>query len=185
MRGGEHPTIVYLGRLNPHKKVDWLLKALKIVKREVQDVKLNIVGDGPYRFYYENLSRKIGVEKNVLFHKGLDDLDVIKLLKGSRVYVLPSIREGQSITTLEAMAAGTPQIVIDIDGNGAVDLIKTSRSGLIIKPSIKSLADSVMALLNDDILYKRLRDNGFKYIENYSWDNTADSYHKLYTWLVE
>ncbi|HIQ13337.1 MAG TPA: glycosyltransferase family 1 protein [Thermoprotei archaeon] len=179
-----HRGVIYIGRLNPHKKVDWLLKAIKLVRRAIPDIRLDIVGDGPYRKFYMRVAEELGLDGNVVFHGKVDDHDMVELLKTSRIYVLPSIREGQSITTLEAMAAGVPQIVIEIDGNGAVELVKSSGSGLVVKPSIRELATSIIRLINDDSLYKVLRSNGLEYVRRHTWDRVANMYHNLYMELI-
>ena len=182
--GVDDSRVIYLGRLNPHKRVDWLLKAFKILSRRMPGARLEIVGDGPYRGVYEAIARRLNLDGRVVFHGSIGEVEKIRLLKSSRVYVLPSIREGQSITTLEAMAAGTPQIVIDIDGNGAVELLRESRSGLIVKPSIRSIAEAILSIMANDELYERLRINGLRYARMNTWDNVADKYNLLYRGLL-
>jgi glycosyltransferase involved in cell wall biosynthesis len=170
--------------LNPHKKVEWLIEAFAALRREFSGIHLDIVGDGPLKNFYEDYARKKGASPNVAFHGRVDDEVLIGLLKRAYIYVLPSIREGQSITTLEAMAAGTPQVVVEYDGNGAVELLRESRSGLIVKPSPSSLANSIRALLEDRGLWLKLQSNGFKYVKQYSWDRAAEEYYKLYTGIL-
>jgi glycosyltransferase involved in cell wall biosynthesis len=173
--------IIYVGRLNSHKKVEWLIEAFATLRREFSGIHLDIVGDGPSRSFYEDYARKKGVLSNVTFHGRVDDDVLVGLLKRAHIYVLPSIREGQSITTLEAMAAGTPQVVVEYDGNGAVELVRESRSGIIVKPSRSSLANSIRILLEDRNLWLKLQSNGFEHVKQYSWDRTAEGYYKLYT----
>jgi glycosyltransferase involved in cell wall biosynthesis len=176
--------IIYVGRLNPHKRVEWLIEAFAALRREFNGIRLDIVGDGPLRNFYEDYARRKGVSSSVTFHGRVNDNVLIGLLKRAYIYVLPSIREGQSITTLEAMAAGTPQVVVEYDGNGAVELLRESGSGLIVKPSPLSLADSIRVLLEDRDLWLKLQFNGFKYVKQYSWDRTAEEYYKLYTGIL-
>ena len=176
--------IIYVGRLNPHKRVEWLIEAFAALRREFNGIRLDIVGDGPLRNFYEDYARRKGVSSSVIFHGRVNDNVLIGLLKRAYIYVLPSIREGQSITTLEAMAAGTPQVVVEYDGNGAVELLRESGSGLIVKPSPLSLADSIRVLLEDRNLWLKLQFNGFKYVKQYSWDRTAEEYYKLYTGIL-
>lgn len=65
----------------------------------------------------------------------LPDGELMKKLAGAYIYVLPSEREGQSIATPEAMAAGTPKAVAAADGNGAVSLVRRAGSGLLVRPN--------------------------------------------------
>ncbi|MEM2950637.1 MAG: glycosyltransferase family 4 protein [Nitrososphaeria archaeon] len=176
----DNSRIIYVGRLNSHKKVEWLIEAFKRLKKEFNSLHLDIVGDGPLKNFYEDYARKKGVYSHITFHGRIEEDNLIRLLKSAYVYVLPSIREGQSITTLEAMAAGTPQVIVECDNNGAVELINESKSGLIAKPSPISLADSIRVLIEDKHLWLNLQSNGLNYVKQFSWDKAAEEYHKIY-----
>ncbi|MEM4005838.1 MAG: glycosyltransferase family 4 protein [Desulfurococcaceae archaeon] len=180
----DESTIIYVGRLNPHKKVELLIEAFAILSKEFNSLRLDIVGDGPCRRFYEEYVRKKGLTENVRFYGKVDYSTLVKLLKRAYIYVLPSIREGQSITTLEAMAAGTPQIVVEYDGNGAVELLKESGSGIIAKLSPKSIANSIRTLLEDRKLWLKFQLKGLQYIKQYDWDNVAEEYNKVYMSLL-
>ncbi|MEM1587215.1 MAG: glycosyltransferase family 4 protein [Candidatus Bathyarchaeia archaeon] len=181
----DESRIIYVGRLNPHKKVEWLIEAFAILSKEFDGLHLDIVGDGPYRRFYEEYVRKEGLLQNVTFYGKVDYATLVRLLKRAYIYVLPSIREGQSITTLEAMAAGTPQIVVEYDGNGAADLLSESGSGIIVKPSPINIANAMRALLEDRDLWLNFRLKGFNYVKKYDWDIIATEYHKVYLSLLE
>lgn len=175
----ERWKIVYVGRLNPHKKVEWLIKAFRMLKREYPEAKLEIIGDGPMYKEYVKYVHKNHL-KDVVFKGRVEDEEIIRSLKSSRVYVLPSIREGQSITTLEAMASGTPQIVVEADGNGATELILESRSGICIGPCIKEMYNALKRLLEEHETWRNLSENGIKYTSNLTWENIAQQHKKLY-----
>jgi len=179
----EDYKIIYVGRLNPHKRVDWLIDALNYVRR-MYEVHLEVVGDGPMRCEYEAYVKKKNLEKHVTFLGPLDNKSLVERLKQAYIYVLPSIREGQSITTLEAMAAGTPQIVVNVDGNGAAELLKESRSGLIAKPNPFNIANQMMGMLNDRSLWLELQRNGYNFVQDYDWSKIAEMYSKVYDSLA-
>jgi glycosyltransferase involved in cell wall biosynthesis len=166
--------VIYVGRLNPHKRIEMLVDALARLRRD--GVKLEIVGDGPMRPKYEEYVRRRGLQDRVQFSGALDDGRLIEKLASAYVYVLPSVREGQSITTLEAMAAGTPQVVLDVEGNGAAELLRKSNSGIIAEPSPKSLSEAIIRLREDRNLWRRSRENGLSYVKGYDWDRIAERY---------
>jgi len=174
----EH-KIVYVGRLNPHKKVDWLLKAFEMLKEKCPHADLELIGDGPMYDKYIKYAKKNHLS-HVVFRGRVDDEEVIRALKSSWLYVLPSVREGQSITTLEAMASGTPQIVIDTEGNGAAELVSEGQSGLCVKPSARNIYEAMNCLLEDGETWRELSENGIKYTSNLTWDNVAEQHDKLY-----
>lgn len=180
----EHFKVIYTGRLNPHKKLEWLIDALKIVRKTYPEATLDVVGDGPMRSSYMRYAKEAGLSDCINFFGGVEDEELARRLKSAKVYVLPSIREGQSITTLEAMAAGTPQVVVLWDGNGAVDLIRKSRSGLVVKPSPRHIANSIIRLFRDEELWLNLQENGYRFIRGYDWNIIAAKYHKVYRELT-
>jgi glycosyltransferase involved in cell wall biosynthesis len=175
--------IIYVGRLNPHKKVEWLIEAFKMLKRDFSEATLEIVGDGPMYTNYLSHAEKNNVE-DVVFKKGVGDKELVRSLKSSRVYVLPSIREGQSITTLEAMVSGTPQIVVEANGNGAADLVSESASGIMVRPKVTELYNGIKKLLEEEETWKRLSENGYKYASNFTWSNVAQQHKDLYESLL-
>jgi glycosyltransferase involved in cell wall biosynthesis len=179
-----HNKIVYVGRLNWHKKVNRLIDAMAIIKRHVNDIYLEIIGDGPMKTEYEEYIKKRGLQNCISILGDVSDEELAKRLKSAYVYVLPSIREGQSITTLEAMAAGTPQVVVDVEGNGASDLIKESKSGLIVNLSPYKIAEAILQIMNDRNLWLKLQQNGYEFIKKYDWNNIAEEYNKIYKNLI-
>lgn len=176
--------LIYTGRINPHKKLDWLIQAYQLVKKDYPELKLEIVGDGPLLKYYKKYINESNLNGCINLRGLVDDLELVKLLKSSFIYILPSIREGQSITILEAMAAGTPQIVVNAKGSGAVELVRSSISGIIVNPSPKSIADGIINILSDKELWVNLQKNGLKFIQNYTWDKAAEDYLKIYYNLI-
>jgi glycosyltransferase involved in cell wall biosynthesis len=184
--GPERDTskIIFVGRLNPHKKLDWLLSAVKILSDEFPDISLDVVGDGPSASYYRSYAVEEGVSGKVRFLGSLDDHGLIKSLKGAAVYVQPSIREGQSITVLEAMAAGTPQVSIRAAGTAVPELLEASGSGLVVQPTPKSIADGIGQVLKDSALRARLSNSGTNYVKKYSWDEIASEHERAYEELV-
>ena len=73
--------------------------------------------------------------------------DIADILNASDVFVFPSIREGLSVSLMEAMACGKPCIVSDIRGNH--DLIQNDKGGYLVKQNCEEYVESIQRLLND------------------------------------
>jgi len=171
--------IIYGGRLNPHKRLDLLLKSFQYLYKRY-DVNLDIFGDGPMRsFIYRYISRN-GMSKRVYIHGRVDDWRFAYLMKRGYVYVLPSIREGQSITTMEAMAAGTPQVTVRARNNAAYELVSQAGSGLVAELDAKDIANKIEMLINDSDMWVNLRFNGLFFISNFDWESIADMHRNVY-----
>ena len=136
--------IVFAGRIIKDKNVDVLIKAVELVKREVPDVKCVIIGDGPEKKGLEKLVHELGLENNIAFTGFLDDYDeVISYMKSSKVFVLPSTREGFGIVALEANACGLPVVTVNHKRNAACDFI-SNENGFICGLSEGDVAEKIL-----------------------------------------
>lgn len=102
---------VTIGRASAEKRQSDMLKALSILKSRGWTGRALIIGQGPETPKLMDLARKLGLLTQVEFAGLVDDSLKVKLLSKSRVFVLCSEREGQSIAALEAISCGLPGVV--------------------------------------------------------------------------
>jgi glycosyltransferase involved in cell wall biosynthesis len=139
--------VIYVGRLVAHKNVDMLVRAIAVVKRTQPKVRCTIVGDGPERERIEALVERLGLTDNVIMAGRVESSDeVIGLMKASRVFALPSTREGFGIVVLEAAACGLQVVTFDHEDNAARRLVDDGL-GIVCKPNSRSLAKALQELL--------------------------------------
>lgn len=170
--------VIFVGRLIPEKNVDVLLKTMKVVKEEIPDLRILIIGDGPEKSKLMSFASKLGLSKNVTFMGFLEDYEeVISYMKSSKVFVLPSKREGFGIVALEANASGIPVVTVDYPLNASKDLVIHGYNGFISSPEVESLAKYVEISLFNGKKFKR---NCIKNAERYDWNNIARLTEKFY-----
>jgi len=174
--------ILYAGRLNPHKRVDLLLLAYRELQEHCKEISLEIVGSGPELHNLKRLAKDLGLN-NVSFRGCVDDLGFIRSLKSAGVFVLPSLREGQSIVFFEAMAAGTPAIIVRSECNAASDFVNNDHNGLLVHPHPDNIASAIDRLLSSNGLWKRIQRNGLEFAKKFTWDRSAERHLKLYEFL--
>ncbi|AEK73115.1 lps biosynthesis rfbU related protein [Thermococcus sp. 4557] len=177
-----HPELrydaVFVGRLIEHKNVGLLLEALRIILRDVPLFRVGIVGDGPMRGELERMARELGVEKNVDFLGFLPSFEeVVSVVKSSRVFAFPSIREGFGIAVLEANAAGVPAVVVSAPMNASADLIIAGRNGHVSDPTPVDFARKLLLVWEDS---HRMRRPSVSYARGYDWDNVANQLERYY-----
>lgn len=124
-------TVISVGRLDPVKGHDILLRAFAQVLEHVPGARLVIVGDGGYRPVLERLAAELGVDDSVEFTGDLDAGAVRDRLADAGVFVLPSRSEGLPLALIEAMAAGLPAVATAV---GGVPEIVTPGTGLLVQP---------------------------------------------------
>ena len=174
----EERDIIFAGRLIKEKNVDVLIKAINLIKKEVPNVKCMIIGDGPEKRRLERLAKDLGMDNNTKFTGFLNDYnEVISYMKSSKVFVLPSTREGFGIVALEANACGLPVVTVNHKKNAACDFIRDGDNGFICKLSEKDVGGKIfMGLDKKEDMKKRCIENA----RGYDWGrivNLAEYYY--------
>jgi glycosyltransferase involved in cell wall biosynthesis len=125
------PVAISVARLSAEKDFPTLLRAMAIAVRQVPDLVLNLVGDGPERNRLERLSAELKLTDSVRFLG--DRADVPALLSSAGFFVTASLTEGISLTLLEAMAVGLPVIATAVGGN--TEIVDDPLTGRLVPPN--------------------------------------------------
>lgn len=181
----EKTDIIYVGRLISHKNVNVLLKALSIVIDEIPEVSCCIIGDGPDMKKLKRLCKELKVSGNIKFYGFIEnDDDVYSHMRASKIFVLPSIREGFPNTILEANASGLPAIVINHINNAGVGAIKNGYNGYIIDLCAEELSKKIIYLLKNIDLLCNLRKNSIEFAKEHDWDIIVSKMEKVYREII-
>ncbi len=175
------PTIVTACRLVPYKRVDDLLRAVQLLRIDHPDVHLKIIGDGPHKTYLKNLSKHLKIENNIDFLGRLNDItDVIKVMKKSHVFALPSIVEGFGMVIVEAMAAGIPYVASDIPP--IHEVTDGGVGGALCQPkNYEDLAAKLHFFLNDDLEQTNaIQKERINHVRRYEWQKLASGIEQWY-----
>ena len=178
----EFGKIVFFGRFAPHKGIDLLVEAFRIVKRSRPEVSLHIMGDGPLRGQIVKMASSI---ENTHVNIALPRRRLLESIKSAWMVVIPSFREGQGISYLEAMAAGTPVISIRSPYNAFSNMVKNGKEALITNPEARSLAVAILKLLEDEELYRKLSNNGRIFASRFSWENICSKLEVVFEDVLE
>jgi N-acetyl-alpha-D-glucosaminyl L-malate synthase BshA len=141
---GRHcPVAVHVSNFRPVKRVPWLIEAFELATRG-RDAHLLLVGDGPEQETCRGLVQRIGIERRVTFLGERDGLP--ELLAPADVFALSSQQESFGLSSLEAMACGTP--VVSTDAGGVGEVVEHGLSGLLSPPEdLPGFARHLAALL--------------------------------------
>jgi glycosyltransferase involved in cell wall biosynthesis len=135
-----------VARLEPEKGHPTLIEAWPIVLRAVPDAYLLIVGEGSRRDALEAQARELRVAHRVVFTGRRDDVPAVTAALD--VAVLPSYREAQGLTILEAMALSRPVVASNV--GGIPEMIEDGRTGLLVPPhDADALAAAIIRLLKN------------------------------------
>jgi len=123
---GAATLVGYLGRIDPEKNVEALLRAFQDLD-PLDDVKLVLVGSGSDR---RRLGRRFASDRVVFTGQVMDEAARIEMLRAMDIFVLPSVVEGLSLSLLEAMACGIAPIATDVGSDGEA----LRGAGLVLDP---------------------------------------------------
>ena len=166
-------NILFVGRLEFRKGVNYLLKAYLQVKREISNSRLIIVGPGTrLRKRYEKWIRHNAL-KDVVFVGYATYSDLPRYYKTADVFCAPATsRESFGIILLEAMAIGKPIVATNIDGYASV--ATHGEEGWLVPPKNSGeLAHALISLLKDEKLRQQMGAQGRATAEKYSWERIA------------
>ena len=163
------PTLVFVGRIKRYKAVDQAIRALPLIRAQVPDCTLTIVGDGDGLPALHALTRELRVEDAVRFAGFVPMAEKVRLLQSAHVSVNPSVKEGWGLTNVEANACGT--VCVAADSPGLRDSVLDGRTGLLYPfGDVPAFADRVLRLLGDAALRHRMEREAVAWAESLTWE---------------
>ncbi len=129
--GTDSILIGTVANLYRNKGLEFLILAAARIKKSQSNWRFVIIGEGPERQHLEKIIKKYELESTVYLIGSITD--AYQYLKAFDLFVLPSVKEGQPWTILEAMAAGVPIVATNIAG--IPEMIENEKSGLLVEPA--------------------------------------------------
>jgi glycosyltransferase involved in cell wall biosynthesis len=130
---GDGPRGISVGRLEANKGFDVLLRALADkADRMPPGWAWFVVGEGSQRETLEALSARLGLDRYVHFTGALSEPELHSLFKASDLLAHPTLYEGSSLVTLEAMAHGLPVVASAV--GGIPDKVEQGANGFLVRP---------------------------------------------------
>ena len=154
--------ILSIGRLQPEKNYNGLIRAFAKVHKKHPETMLLIVGSGPERDRLSSIARSLEIHEAVAILPWARD--VASYYKTCDIYAQPSLYEGWGMAVIEAMASGAPVLMTDVGCAGEV--VRNEETGLVIKPgSEEELVYALDRLLANNALRLKLSSNSLKEVK--------------------
>jgi len=169
----------------PKNGIEYLIKSIPLVIKEINNVIFVIGGNGPLHRYYKSLARKLGVSKNVIFTGSIPQKKLPYYYAACDVFVIPSVIEAFGLVTIEAMACGKP--VIGSRVGGICDIIEDGVNGYLVKPkNPREIAEKIILLLENPALTSKMGIEGRRIVdEKFDIDERINKIVHLYKELVQ
>lgn len=173
----EENTILFFGRIEEYKGLEYLIKSVNSITATIPDIKLIIAGGGDFNMY----KNMILDNKNYEVHnRFIPDEDVSYFFQRAKIVVLPYIECTQSGIIHIAYAFKKPVIATDV---GSIsEVVEDGRTGLIIRSrDINALIGAIIRLLKDNKLRQQMGENAYKKMkEELSWNYIAEKTINIY-----
>jgi len=166
-------NILFVGRMERRKGLDFLLQAYPRIRRQIPNCRLIIVGPGTRsRRKYEKIVARHNLP-DVVFTGRVSYDELPRYYKTADIYCSPATsRESFGIVLLEAMAVGKTIVASNIDGYA--NLLHDGDDGILVPPrNVASLAETLISLLADKARRESLGKQGLIRAQEYSWEKVS------------
>ncbi len=169
--------IFSLGNTKPYKNIRRLIEAFGVVAKQSPDVFLLISGRGDGYATLAELTRNLGITRNVLFTEQLSDGEVRACFQEAVFFVFPSVVEGFGLPVIEAMANGCPVLTSDASSLSEI----AGDAAVLVNPfEVASIAGGMTRLIRDEALRERLVARGRRRAARYTWQDCAQKTMGVY-----
>ncbi|HEY5304913.1 MAG TPA: glycosyltransferase family 4 protein [Acidimicrobiales bacterium] len=144
------PELLFVGRLLEHKNANLAVEAVQILSQRGLDVHLGVVGVGPEEARLRAQVANLGLGARVTFFSSIESQEELwSLMRGCRVLLAPSVREGFGIVVGESLALGTPVVCALDPENESSKLVGPATGSVIPAHNAEALADAAQFWLDD------------------------------------
>ena len=179
----DRPVVLYVGRVDPEKKVGAVIDAFKEAHKKVPKALLVIVGDGVDKVRLMQQVKRGGLSDDVRFLGRVLPPDLYELYRVGDVFVTASEIETQGIVLIEAAACGLPLIAVDAGAVGEVCI--SNRNGFLCRPrDIKEMSSAIVKILSNDRMRKEFSANSLKIAHEHDFEKTLDKFENIYKKVI-
>lgn len=167
--------LLSIGEMIERKNHEVIIRALGKLKND--NIYYCIAGKGPLENYLRDLSKELGIEKNVMFLGFRKDIP--QLCNTADISAFPSRIEGLGLAGIEAMAAGVPLISSNV--HGILDYVIDGKTGFACNPEdVDGFAKAIDTLANDKILRESMKDECLMAVEPFEIKNALNVMWDIY-----
>jgi glycosyltransferase involved in cell wall biosynthesis len=180
-------VLLTFGLLSPNKGIESVIEALPRIVAEHPEAVYMVVGathphirrrEGDrYRLELQALARKLGVERNVIFHNRFVSPEEMAQFVGSAdIYITPYRYEAQAVSGTLAYALGAGKAIISTPYWHAAELLADGRGVLVPFEDSNAIATAAIELLDNEVARHAMRKRAYLYARDTVWNKAAESY---------
>lgn len=175
-------VIIFVGRLAEEKNIEFLINSQKELNKKYKNIKLLIVGDGPDKEKYEELTKQLNLEENIIFTGKAAWDDMPYYYHNADVFATASKTETQGLTVIEAMASGV--VPVCLEDEAFQSMVTDKLNGLFFKTN-KDYENIIFNLYENRQKLKWYDKQARIQSEHYSSKNYADRVLEVYNRAIK
>lgn len=155
-----HFILISVGFMDSYRKGQHILiETVKILKDKGYSIELRLIGEGKKKEEFEQLAKRLGLEKEVLFLGKISSRETLfQQLKESDIFLLPSKLEGLPRVIIEALSASLPVIASDVNGNS--ELVQSEL--LVQEFKASNYSEKIQELIENPVFYNDISKENYQ-----------------------
>lgn len=176
---GEAPILLTVGRMDPEKRLDFIIDAFGKISERHPTARLVFAGDGSARKGLEEKAAGSSARDRIHFLGMVNRADLPEILHDATVFLSASTTEVHPISVIEAIASGLP--LVAVEDQAFEGMIENDQNGFMVKLDVGVFADTVADLLADREKMRHFGEHSAVLSEKYSIEGQVRALEKLYT----
>lgn len=179
--------ILYMGTLEPRKNIERIIESFVSfrVNSQVLGKEFKLVLAGKKGWLYHSIFEKVkayGLEQEVIFTDYVEEKDKPILYRLASLFMFPSLYEGFGIPVLEAMASGVPVIT---SNSSSLPEVAGEAAVLVDPYDVEGMAVAMEKVLSEETLRQALIGQGYKQIQKFNWEDSANQLYEIYKEVLQ
>ena len=179
-RGVKDKVVTFLGRITMQKGPEYFVEAAAKVLAKAPNVRFVMAGSGDMLDEMIRLAASRNISDRFHFTGFMKGKQVYEVLKSSDVYVMPSVSEPFGISPLEAMQCGVPTIISK--QSGCAEILDYAVK--VDYWDIEAMADAIYSIIAYPAMYKFLKDEGKREVDNIKWEYAGQKVRRIYDQVI-
>ena len=176
--GADVPIMLTVGRMDPEKRLDFIVEAFDLIADRVPNAHLVFAGDGGARKHVEEKANSTRAKDRIHFLGMVNRADLPDILHDANVFLSASTTEVHPISVIEAIASGLPFVAVQDEAFEG--MLEEGQNGYTVPLDVKKYADVLADLLPDRERLQRFSAHSRELSEKYSIEAQVKALEKLY-----
>ncbi|MDP2924262.1 MAG: glycosyltransferase, partial [Candidatus Omnitrophota bacterium] len=172
-------VILFVHWLSKRKGADMIVPTIKHLLSDFpsleENLKLKVIGDGPYKKTLIEEIKDNKLEKFIEVLGGISNKDIIQYYQEADIFFMPSMEEGFPRVLLEAMAMGVPYVASEVGSVREISC-ETAQRFLVKSGDVAMFAHKIEALISDKETYEKFKEEELEKVQEYSMDKVIDKF---------